>query len=145
MLAHLLEVHKRVFQSPADRSHAAKGCALELLALEERLCVFEETDVVSRDGFDEVLSGRELSKGYSEMVGVVKRIQQVLMEGMYVLKTGKPLYLGLASIPQSRSRSTRRTKNQRQLFSKGLLGIFDLACIEASYSGDFETAADLSR
>ena len=145
MLAHLLEVDKRVFQPPADRSHAAKGCALELLALEERLCVFEETDVVSRDGFDEVLSGRELSKGYSEMVGVVKRIQQVLMEGMYVLKTGKSLYLGLASTPHSRSRSTRRTKNQRQLFSKGLLGIFDLACIKASYSGDLETAADLSR
>ena len=107
--------------------------------------VFEETDVVSRDGFNEVLSGRELSKGYSEMVGVVKRIQKVLMEGMYVLKTGKPLYLGLVSIPQWRIRDTRRTKNQRQLFSKGLLGIFDLACIEASYSGDFETTADLSR
>ena len=145
MLAHLLEVYKRIFQPPADRSHAAKGCALELLALEERLCVFEETDVVSRDCFDEVLSGRELSKGYSEMVGVVKGIQEVLVEGMYVLKTGKSLYLGLVSIPQSGSRSTRRTKNQRQLFSKGLLGIFDLACIEASYSGDFETAADLSR
>ena len=113
MLAHLLEVHKRVFQPPADRSHAAKGCSLELLALEERLCVFEETDVVPRDGFDEVLSGRELSKGYSEMVGVVKGIQEILMEGMYVLKTGKTLYLGLVSIPQSRSRSTRRTKNQR--------------------------------
>ena len=106
MLAHLLEVHKRVFQPPADGSHAAKGCALELLALEERLCVFEETNVVSRDGFDEMLSGRELSKGYSEMIGVVKRIQQVLMEGMYVLKTREPLYLGLVSTTQSRSRST---------------------------------------
>lgn len=145
MLAHLLEIYERVFQPPADGSHAAKGCALELLALEERLCVFEETDVVSRDCFDEMLGGRELSKGYSEMVGVIKRIQQVLMEGMYVLETGEPLYLGLVSTPQSRSRSNRRTKNQRQLFSKGLLGIFDLACIEASYSGDFETAADLSR
>ena len=87
MLAHLLKIHKRVFQPPADRSHAAKGCALELLALEERLCVFEETDIVSRDGFDEMLGGRELSKSYSKMVGVVKRIQQILMEGMYVLET----------------------------------------------------------
>ena len=145
MLAHLLEVHKRVFQPSANRSHAAKGCALELLALEERLCVFEETDVVSRHGFDEMFSGRELSKGNSEMVGVIKRIQQVLMEGMYVLKTGEPLYLGLVSIPQATPRSTRQTKNQRQLLSKCLLSIFDLACIEASYSGDFETAADLSR
>ena len=106
MLAHLLEVYKRVFQPPADRSHAAKGCALELLALEERLCVFEETNIVSRNRLNKVLSGRELSKGYPEMVGVVKGIQQVLMEGMYVLKTGKPLWFGLGSISQSRSRST---------------------------------------
>lgn len=57
MLAHLLEVHQRIFQPPAYCSHAAKGCTLELLALEERLCVFEETNIVSRDCFDEVLSG----------------------------------------------------------------------------------------
>ena len=56
MLTHLLEVHERVFEPPAYRSHAAKGCALELLALEKGLCVFEETDIVSRDGFDEVFS-----------------------------------------------------------------------------------------
>lgn len=74
MLTHLLEIHERVFQPPAYGSHAAKGCALELLALEERLCVFEETNIVSRDGFNEVFSGRELAKGYSEMVGIVERI-----------------------------------------------------------------------
>ncbi len=58
MLAHLLEVHERVFQPPAYRGHAAEGCALELLALEERLCVFEETNIVARDSFDEMLCGR---------------------------------------------------------------------------------------
>lgn len=93
MLAHLFEVYERVFQSPADGSHAAKGCALELLALEERLCVFEETDIISGDRFDEVFSGRELAKGYSEMVGIVERIQQVLVKRMYVLKTGKAICL----------------------------------------------------
>ena len=75
MLTHLLEVHERVLQPPAYRSHAAEACTLELLALEERLCVFEETDIVSRDGFDEVLSGRELSEGYAEMVGIVEGVQ----------------------------------------------------------------------
>lgn len=133
MLAHLLEVHERVFQPPAYRGHAAKGCAFELLALEERLCVFEETNIVSRDGFDEVFSGRELAKGYSEMVGIVERIQQILVERMYVLKTGKTLCFVLVSIPQSRFKSTRRTENQRQLFGESLLSIFDLACIEISY------------
>ena len=101
MLAHLLEIYERVFQPPAYRSHAAKGCALELLALEERLCIFEETNVVSRDGFDEMFSGRELSKGYSEVIGIVEGIQEVLVEGMYVLKTGKTLCFQLISIPPS--------------------------------------------
>ena len=54
MLAHLLEIHERVFQPPAYGGHAAKSCAFELLALEERLCVFEEADIVSGDGFDEM-------------------------------------------------------------------------------------------
>lgn len=75
MLAHLLEVDERIFQPPAYGSHTAKGCALELLALEERLCVFEEADIVPRDGFDEMFSSRELTKGYSEMVCVIECIQ----------------------------------------------------------------------
>ena len=70
MLAHLLEVHERVFQPPAYRSHSAKRCALELLALEERLCIFEETDIVSGDGLNEVFSSRELAKSYAIMVRV---------------------------------------------------------------------------
>ena len=106
MLAHLLEVYERVFQPPAYRCHAAQGCALELLALEERLCVFEETNIVSRDGFDEMFSGRKLSEGYSEMVGIIEGIQQVLVERMYVLKTGKTLCFELVSISQSRSKGT---------------------------------------
>lgn len=93
MLAHLLEVHERVFQPPAYRSHAAEGCALELLALKKRLRVFQETDIISRDSFNQVFSGRELSKGYPKMVGIIERIQQIFVERMYVLKTGKPLCL----------------------------------------------------
>ena len=91
MLAHLFEIHERVFQPPAYRSHSAKCCALELLALEERLCIFEETDIVSGDGLNEMFSGRELAKGDAEVIGIVERVQQVFMERMYVLKTGKPL------------------------------------------------------
>ena len=91
MLAHLLEVYERVFQPATYRSHAAKCCALELLALEERLCIFEKTDIVSRNGLNEMFSGRELAKGYAEMVGIIERVQQILVERMYVLETGKPL------------------------------------------------------
>lgn len=71
MLAHLLEVHERVLQPPAYRSHSAKGCTLELLALEERLCIFEETDIVSGDGLNQVFGGGELAKSYPEMIGVI--------------------------------------------------------------------------
>ena len=145
MLAHLLEVYERIFQPPAYGSHAAEGCALELLALEERLRVLEETNVVSRDGFYEVFGGRELTKGYSEMVGIVEGIQQVLVERMYVLKTGETLYFRLASTLQQEFKSQRRTENQRQLFSESLLSILDLACIEVSYPRDFKATADLSR
>ena len=99
MLTHLLEVHERIFEPPAYRSHAAQGCALELLALEEGLCIFEETDIVSRDGFNEVFSRRELAEGDPEMVSVVERIQEVLVERMYVLKTRKTVYLESVSIP----------------------------------------------
>lgn len=113
--------------------------------MEERLCVFEETNIVSRDGFNEVFSGRELAKGYAEMVGIIERIQQVLVERMYVLETGEAFCFESVSMTQSRFKSTRRTENQRQLFSEGLLSVFDLACIKVSYPGDLKTTADLSR
>ena len=113
--------------------------------MEEGLCVFEETNVVSRDGFNEVFSGRQLSKGYPEMVGIIERIQQIFVERMYVLKTGKTVCFESEPIPQLRLGNKRRTENQRQLFSESLLSIFDLACIEIPYPGDLKTTADLSR
>ena len=105
MLAHLLKVDKRVFQSPTYRCHATQGCTLELLALEERLSVLEEADIVSRDGFNEVFGGRQLAKGYSKMVGIVEGIQQILVERMYILKTGETLCFDLVSLPQLQFRN----------------------------------------
>ena len=143
MLAHLLEVDERVFEPPAYCSHAAKSCALELLALEERLCVFEKTDIVARDGLNKMFSGRELTKGDSKVVGVVECVQQVLVERVYVLKPGETLCFELVLIPQRRLIRSRRTEDQRQLFSESLLSIFDLACIETPYPGDLKTTANL--
>ena len=79
------------------------------------------------------------------MVGIVERIQQIFVEGMYILKTGKTVCFQSVSVPQSSLKSTRRTQNQRQFFSESLLSVFDLASIEISYPGDLKTTADLSR
>lgn len=74
MLANLFKIHEWVFEPSANCGHAAKCGALELLALEKRLRVLEETDVVSRDRFYQVLRGGELTKSNAEVVGIVECI-----------------------------------------------------------------------
>ena len=118
MLAHLLQVYERVLEPPAYCSHAAKSCALELLALEERLCVFQKTDIVTRDGLNKVLRSRKLTKCDSKVVGIVKRIQKVLVERMYVLKPGKTLCFESVLTPHWRlQRSQHNTPRIRDSFS----------------------------
>lgn len=57
MLSHLLEVDKGVLETLADGGHATQGRALQLLALEQRLRVFDQADIVSRHRLDQVLRG----------------------------------------------------------------------------------------
>lgn len=47
MLADLVEVQQRILEALADGGHSTKSSLLELLALEERLAVLEEADVIS--------------------------------------------------------------------------------------------------
>ena len=51
MLPYLFQVDEWVLESTAYSSHSPKGRTLELFALVERGSVFEEADVISRDGF----------------------------------------------------------------------------------------------
>jgi hypothetical protein len=74
MLAHLIKVKKGVFKSAANRGHASQRRTLQLFALEERLRVFEESDIVSGHNFDQMLCGGELTKRNTEMVGIVECI-----------------------------------------------------------------------
>ena len=83
MLPDLFEVDEWVLESTAYGSHSPKSGTLELLALVERGSVFEEADVVSRDGFYEMFGGRQLSEGDSEVVGIVKGIEEVLVCGLF--------------------------------------------------------------
>lgn len=47
MLADLIEVKKGILQSLADGGHSTQPRALQLLALEKRLRIFEQTDIIS--------------------------------------------------------------------------------------------------
>lgn len=113
MLANLVEVEQRVLQALDKGGHATKRSLLELLALEERLAVLEQTDIVTRDCFDEMLGRRELAKGNAEMVGIVKGVEQILVERVDVLKTGETL------------------ENCAKLVRKRLLRELDLSRVEA--------------
>lgn len=112
MLANLVEIQQRVFKALDDGGHAAQAGLLELLALEERLAVLEEADVVAGDGLDQVLGGRQLAEGDAEVVGIVEGVEQVLVERVDVLETGEGLEDGA------------------QLLGEGLLGELDLAGVE---------------
>lgn len=112
MLSDLLEVLEGALQSTCDGGHAAKSSALELLALEERLGVFDEADVVTSDLLNKMLRSRELAEGDAEVVGVVEGVHEGAVEGVDVLETGEGLEDGT------------------QFLGEGLLGELDLAEVE---------------
>ena len=86
MLPDLLQVNKRVFQSLADGRHSAQCRSLELLALKQALSIFEKTDVVASDGFDERFGGVQLAESNTEMVRIVESVEQVAVERVDVLE-----------------------------------------------------------
>ncbi len=112
MLANLVEIQERVLKTLGDGGHATKSGALQLLTLEERLRILEETDIISGDRLDKVLCGGQLAKGDTEMVGVVKSVEEILVEWVNVLKAWETL------------------KNEVDLLAESLLGELDLASIE---------------
>jgi hypothetical protein len=91
MLADLIEVHKRVLESLNEGGHATQSGPLELLALEQRLAVLEETDIIAGDGLNQMLGGGHLTEGDSEMVGIVEGVEEILVERMDVLQTRETL------------------------------------------------------
>ena len=112
MLAHLVEVEEGVFESSANCSHTTQSRTLELLALEERLRIFEKSDIISRHNLNQMLRSRQLAKGYSEMVGVVEGIEEIFVERVDILEAGESI------------------QDERKLLCKCLLCEFDLSCIE---------------
>ncbi len=87
MLSDLIKVEERIFQSSADGGHPTQCCAFELLALKQRLCIFEEPHIIPRNNFDQMLRSRELTKSDPEMVGIIKGIKKIFMEGVNILES----------------------------------------------------------
>ena len=67
MLADLVQVQQGLLELLDEGGHAAEAGALQLLALEERLGVLNEADVVAGDGLGEVLGGAQLAEGDAEL------------------------------------------------------------------------------
>lgn len=79
MLSYLFQIDERVFKASANGGHATESSALKLFALEKRLGIFDETDVIAGHCFDQMLCGRDLTESNSEMVGIVQRVHQILV------------------------------------------------------------------
>jgi len=112
MLSNLIEVEEGVFQSSADGGHSAQGGTLELLALEEGLRIFEKADIIAGHNFDQMLCGRELAKSYSEVVCIVKGIEEIFVERVDILQPWEAV------------------KNEGELLSEGFLSKLDLSGVE---------------
>ena len=118
MLAHLVEVQEGVLEPAAYGGHASQSGALELLALEKRLGVFEQADIVARHDLYEMLGGGQLTQGDAEVVGVVERVEQVLVERVDVLEPREAI------------------EDERELLGEGLLCEFDLAGVKIWEEGE---------
>lgn len=112
MLANLVKIEERVLQSSADSCHSTQCSTLELFALEERLSIFKETDIISRHNFDKMLCRRQLAKGDLEVIFIVKGIEEIVVEWVDILHSRKSI------------------QNQRYLLREGLLGELDLSGVK---------------
>jgi hypothetical protein len=125
MLPDLLEVDKRVLEALADCGHATQGRLLQLFALEKRLSVLEQTDVVTRNGLDQRLRSRQLTESNAEVVRIVKGVQQIAVERVDILEAREGFDRGGEALGES------------------LRGVLDFTCVEGSDTADLETCANL--
>lgn len=116
MLSDLIKIQKRIFQSSTYGGHSSQCRTLKLLALKQRLRIFEETNIIARYDFDEMFCRGELTEGYAEVVGIVKGIEEIFVERMDVLEAGKAI------------------KNQRKLLGEGFLCKFDFSSVEICFN-----------
>jgi hypothetical protein len=132
MLPNLLEVDQRIFHSLCDGGHTTQGSTLELLALEQRLSILEQSHIITgcisllaypvqvkvsngqrpTNCLNQLLRSRQLREGYPEVICIVEGVEEIAVEGMDVLKFWEAVEDGL------------------QFLREGLGSVFDLARVE---------------
>jgi hypothetical protein len=113
MLSDLIKIQEGVLEALDKGSHATQGSLFQLLALEQRLSIFEKSHVIAGDRLNEMLGGRQLTKGNLEVVGIVERVEEILVERMDVLEARETV------------------QNGAEFLGKGLLSELDLSRIES--------------
>ena len=131
VLANLLQVHERVLETAGDGGHTTEGGLLKLLALEQRLRILDQTDVIARNGFNQVLGGRNLTKGNTEVVGIVKSVHQILV--WKILDPTRAVAIAVVKLTERMDIDQTREsiENVLELFTESLLGVLDLSGVEA--------------
>jgi len=89
------------------------------------LSVFQQAHIVARNRLNKRLGCVELPEGNSEVVCIVKRVQQITVERMDVLEARECLNRG------------------GEALGEGLGGVLDFSRVKCSNSADLETCADL--
>jgi hypothetical protein len=142
MLSDLFEVDERILEALANRSHATKSSALELLALEQRLSarksqywhhdsesihapIFQQAHIVAGHGLNQRLGRVQLSQSDPEVIRIVQSVQQITVERVDVGQAGE----GLDGLGQA--------------LGKSLGCVFDFAGVEGTDSADLEASANL--
>lgn len=125
MLPHLFKIDERVFETLADGGHATQRRAFELFALEQRLAIFEQTNVIARNRLYQSLGRVQLTKCDSEMVGIVEGVEQILVERVDIREAWETV------------------ENRCNLLREGLGRVLDFTDVEGANTVDLETGTDL--
>lgn len=127
MLPDLLKVDERVLEPLADGGHTTEGSSLELLALEERLAVFEKAHIVARNRLNQRLCSRELAESNAEVVRIVEGVEEIAVERVDVGQARESFDGG------------------GEALDKGLGRVLDFSRIKGSDSANLEAGTDLGR
>lgn len=85
MFPHFLQVRERGGDLPDHGAHPAQSSSLQGLAPVERICVFDQFEVISAHVFDHILGGLDMPQGEFVVVFIVEHVEQVRVEGVDVL------------------------------------------------------------
>lgn len=85
MFPHFLEVGEGGGDLPDHGAHPAQSSSLQGLAPVERICVFDQFEVISAHVLDHILGGLDVPQRKFVVVFIVEHVEEVRVEGVDVL------------------------------------------------------------